>query len=254
MTNSDDAQTASLDSEVNSRQTLSFFEVIDELRKTAAQNNRYVIAVAGPPGAGKSKFSEDLRQQLEPEGAVVVPMDGFHYDNSVLDQRGLRARKGAPETFDYRGFELLLRRIREGETDIAYPVFDREADLARAGAAIVDRKMKFVIVEGNYLLLDEEPWSRLTAYFDFTIFIDVSKAELNKRLLERWRTHGFSQEVAETRVATNDMPNVDRVLSAQNSPDLFFVHSTEGEQHFRACGRGSRINRKVEKSGHCSLL
>jgi pantothenate kinase len=227
-----DAHIAPLDSEANGRGTLSFFEVIDELRKRAAQSNRYVIAVAGPPGAGKSKFSEDLRQQLEPEGAVVVPMDGFHYDNSVLDQRGLRARKGAPETFDYRGFELLLRRIRERETDIAFPVFDREADLARAGAALVDRKTKVVIVEGNYLLLDEEPWSRLAAYFDFTIFIDVSKSELHERLLERWRTHGYSQEGAETRVATNDRPNVDRVLSAQKSPDLFLIHSTGGEQYF----------------------
>lgn len=209
-------------------------KTIDELREKAIHKSRYLIAVAGPPGAGKSTFADELRLQLKPDNAAVVPMDGFHYDNVILKQRGLLARKGAPETFDYRGFEILLRRIRDFEPGIAYPVFDREADLARAGAGIVDQAVKFIIVEGNYLLLDESPWSRLADYFDFSIFIDVPKAELKQRLEERWRTHGFSQQYAEARVATNDMPNVDRVLSARKPPDLFLSCSTSGERGLRA--------------------
>jgi pantothenate kinase len=79
----------------------------------------------------------------------------------ILNRRGLRARKGAPDSFDFAGFETLLKRIRSGEPDIAIPVFDRSIELSRAAAEIVGANTRFILVEGNYLLLDEEPWSRL---------------------------------------------------------------------------------------------
>ncbi|RUV31384.1 nucleoside triphosphate hydrolase [Mesorhizobium sp. M5C.F.Ca.IN.020.32.2.1] len=188
--------------------------------KRAGKARRFVVAIAGPPGAGKSTISARLHELL-PEGtAEIVPMDGFHYDNIVLEQRGLRARKGAPETFDFAGFETLLKRIRAAEPDIAIPVFDRSMELSRAGASIIAADTKFILVEGNYLLLDEEPWSRLAPLFDFSIFVDVSRAELERRLLERWHDHGRSDEDARAWIASNDMPNIDRVLAPRRPADL----------------------------------
>ncbi|MGX9117220.1 nucleoside triphosphate hydrolase [Mesorhizobium sp. BHbsci] len=188
--------------------------------KRAGKAQRFVVAIAGPPGAGKSTISARLHELL-PEGtAEIVPMDGFHYDDIVLEQRGLRARKGAPETFDFAGFETLLKRIRAAEPDIAIPVFDRSMELSRAAASIIAADTKFILVEGNYLLLDEEPWSRLTPLFDFSIFVDVSRAELERRLLERWHEHGRSDEDARAWIASNDMPNIDRVLARRRAADL----------------------------------
>lgn len=158
---------------------------------------------------------------LLPEGAVeVVPMDGFHYDDIVLNARGLRARKGAPETFDFAGFETLMKRIRAGEPDIAIPVFDRSMELSRAAAAIIGTETKFILVEGNYLLLDEEPWSRLAPLFDFSIFVDVPRNELERRLMERWHGHGRSDEDARAWIVSNDMPNIERVLARRRAADL----------------------------------
>jgi pantothenate kinase len=151
---------------------------------------------------------------------MVLEMDGFHYDNAVLNELGLRGRKGAPETFDFTGFAALLRRIRRMEPDIVIPVFDRAADLARAGAAIIGAETKFVIAEGNYLLLDEKPWKGLAEYFDLSIFIEVPRDELRRRLLQRWLDLGDPVEKAEHWVATNDMPNVDRVQARRRSADL----------------------------------
>jgi pantothenate kinase len=188
--------------------------------KRAGKAQRFVVAIAGPPGAGKSTLSTRLHELL-PEGAAeIVPMDGFHYDDVVLERRGLSARKGAPETFDFAGFETLLKRIRAAEPDIAIPVFDRSMELSRAAASIIAADTKFILVEGNYLLLDEEPWSRLAPLFDFSIFVDVPRAELERRLLERWHEHGRSDEDARAWIASNDMPNIDRVLARRRPADL----------------------------------
>jgi pantothenate kinase len=188
--------------------------------KRAGKARRLVVAIAGPPGAGKSTLSAALRDLLPAGSAEVVPMDGFHFDDIILDRRGLRARKGAPETFDFAGFETLLQRIRAGEPYIAIPVFDRSEELSRAAAAIVAADTRFILVEGNYLLLDEQPWARLAPLFDFSIFIDVPRNELERRLRQRWHEHGRSEADAIAWIAANDMPNIERVLGRRRGADL----------------------------------
>jgi pantothenate kinase len=193
--------------------------------KRAAGTQRFIVAIAGPPGSGKSTLAERLHEVLPQEKSVVVPMDGFHFDDAVLNDRGLRPRKGAPETFDYAGFAALLKRIRAAEPEIAIPVFDRSMELSRAGAAIVGSDVKFVLVEGNYLLLDEEPWSALAGLFDFSIFVDVQRPELERRLMERWRGHGKSDDDARAWIASNDLPNIERVLARRRNADLVVSYS-----------------------------
>lgn len=182
--------------------------------------DRVIIAIAGPPAAGKSTIAEQLAALL-PEGtAAVVPMDGFHYDDRVLDQIGWRQRKGAPETFDFGGYEHLLKRLRPADEDIAVPIFDRSIELSRAAAAIVSRTTKFILTEGNYLLLDETPWTRLAPLFDMTIYLDVPRDELRRRLVQRWLDHGRTAEAGQAWIDSNDMPNIDRVLTRRRAADL----------------------------------
>jgi pantothenate kinase len=195
-------------------------------RKRSGQK-RLMVAIAGPPGAGKSSFSETLLPLL-PEGtAAIVQMDGFHYDNAILETRGLLPRKGAPETFDFSGFRHLLERLRAADDEVTVPVFDRAADLARANASIVTPEIKFVLVEGNYLLLEEGPWYGLAPLFDFSIFIDVPRAELARRLVQRWVEHGLSPEAARERAFSNDMANAERILTARREADVVFKPETE---------------------------
>ena len=188
--------------------------------KRAGKAQRFIVAIAGPPGAGKSTLSAALHDVLPAGTAEVVPMDGFHFDDSVLEKRGLRPRKGAPETFDFAGFEVLLKRIRAGEPDIAIPVFDRSIELSRAAASIIATDTRFILAEGNYLLLDEEPWNRLAPLFDLTIFVDVTSGELEKRLRQLSHEHGRSDEDAIAWITSNDMPNIERVLARRRPADL----------------------------------
>jgi len=193
-------------------------ELARTIRAKATGPGRFITALAGPPGAGKSTLAAALVAALG-TGARAVPMDGFHYDDAVLDARGLRSRKGAPETFDAAGFVHLMRRLRAGE-EVAIPIFDRSTELSRAGADVVTTDDRLLVVEGNYLLLDEPPWSDLAPLFDLTVWIDVPEAELDRRLVARW-AH-YRRDPAETRawIDSNDMPNIRRVMRGSYRADV----------------------------------
>jgi pantothenate kinase len=193
-----------------------------DIRARAATAKRYIIGIAGPPGAGKSTVSAQLHAALKALGetSVVVPMDGYHFDDIVLNARGHRARKGAPHTFDARGFAVLLKRIKACEPDIAIPVFDRTMELSRAAADIVDATTRFILVEGNYLLLKLSPWDQLKPLFDLSIFIDVPKQELEHRLTGRILAHGHDVAYAKHWIASNDMLNVDTVIENSAAADI----------------------------------
>ncbi len=193
-------------------------DLAQEITTRGALADRFIVAVVGPPGAGKSTLAAEVASAIG-KGARVVPMDGFHYDNAVLDKLGLRARKGAPESFDALGFVHLVQRLRQGG-DAAIPVFDRDADLARAGADLVTGADKYLIVEGNYLLLTDAPWCDLAPLFDFTIYLDVPVAELDRRLVERWHHHGKTSAEARHWIDSNDMPNIRRVIESSRQADI----------------------------------
>ncbi|QQA41876.1 nucleoside/nucleotide kinase family protein [Pelagovum pacificum] len=182
---------------------------------------RVLVAIAGAPASGKSTLAAELLRRMRNQKvrAEVVPMDGFHLDNAVLEARGLKLRKGAPETFDSLGFLNAVRRLKEGE-EVVLPLFDRPRDLAIAGAVVVEPDCQVVIVEGNYLLFDERPWLNLAGLWDISARIDVPTADLRSRLIQRWLSHGFSRTAATQRAERNDMPNALRVIEKSLPADF----------------------------------
>lgn len=204
----------------NERSANQIAALAETVRTEAGTAARFMIALAGPPASGKSTLAEALAGRFPQGIAAVVPMDGFHYDDAVLDRIGLRHRKGAPETFDFGGLFSLLQRLRAGESNVAIPVFDRNMELSRNAGAIIDSSARYIFVEGNYLLLDEEPWRKLEPLFDLTIFVDVEMAELDRRLVARWRAHGRDDTAARLWIDSNDRPNIERVQRSRRKADL----------------------------------
>ncbi|AOK56939.1 nucleoside/nucleotide kinase family protein [Burkholderia stagnalis] len=185
---------------------------------------RRIVAIAGPPGAGKSTFARRLCDELnrgEPETAAVLGMDGFHYDDRVLGARGHRARKGAPHTFDVDGLAAMLDRLRADDgKPVAVPVFDRSLEIARAGAEIIAASVRLVLVEGNYLLFDDPAWAAPRRCFDVTVMLDVPRPVLAARLAARWRELGMDEAGVRAKLDGNDLVNVDLVLSRRAPADF----------------------------------
>ena len=176
---------------------------------------RNLIAIAGAPGAGKSRLAAEIAAELNartPGSAAVVAMDGFHLPNEVLAARGLLPRKGAPETFDVAALAASLAALKTGDA-VAMPEFDRAADAVVPAAGTVPASVRFVIVEGNYLLLTRPDWRALYPLFDLTIRLSVPEAELRRRLLLRWQA--LPEAEARRRVEENDLPN-GRLLRQEN--------------------------------------
>ncbi len=185
----------------------------DAIRVAPRQSRRRLVALVGPPASGKSTLADRIAEELTASGCEthIVPMDGFHLDNRILDQRGLRARKGAPETFDSNGFLALVRRLAD-TPELYYPLFDRSRDISIAGAGYIPSSCDTVLVEGNYLLLDQPVWRELNEIWDFSLMLSPDPDTLRTRLIQRWIDHGLSREDAVARAETNDLPNAELVL------------------------------------------
>jgi pantothenate kinase len=187
------------------------------VRQLMDSGGRRLLGLVGPPGAGKSTLAQALHRAF-PGESQVVPMDGFHLANVELQRLGRAGRKGAPDTFDCAGYAELLRRLhRQRDDEIVYaPEFRREIEEPIAGAIAVLPNTRLVITEGNYLLLDEGPWSDVAALLDDTWYVGVDDKLRNDRLLRRHEQFGRSPQEARAWVAGTDEPNA-RLIAATRS-------------------------------------
>lgn len=200
--------------------------LVDTVRDLAGDGGRRVLlGVTGAPGAGKTTLVERLLSQLRsPSGSggrvAHVPMDGFHLADAALERRGLRGRKGAPETFDAHGYLAMLRRLRAdtGETVWA-PAFERDLEQPLAGAIEVPPSARLVLTEGNYLLLDDDPWPAVAAELDRVWFVDPPEELRLRRLVARHVAFGKSDDQARRWVQAVDEPNAARVRATRDRAD-----------------------------------
>jgi pantothenate kinase len=189
---------------------------------------RLMLGIAGAPGSGKSTLAERLVQRANaarPGVAALLPMDGYHYDDTLLETLGRKARKGAPDTFDVGGLHHMLERLRaRDEAEVAVPVFDRAIEIARAGARLIPQSVGVLVVEGNYLLLSSPPWAGLRRCFDLSVTIETPEATLRERLTRRWQQYNLSPAQIERKLELNDLPNGRRVVAESQTPDYRLVN------------------------------
>jgi pantothenate kinase len=175
-----------------------------------------LLGLCGAPGVGKSSVAAALAAR---DGAVVVPMDGFHLPQAELVRRGLRDRMGAPETFDAEGYAALLGLVRAREETVWAPGFDRVVEEPVPAQVEVPAAANLVVTEGNYLLLDEPRWLEVRAELDAVWHLVTDEALRLERLVARHVEFGKSPDEAAAWVARVDEPNARLVEAAAERAD-----------------------------------
>ena len=201
----------------------AFIAHVASLLGEIPQGSREVVAIAGAPASGKSTTAANLIEHLnevEPGSTALLPMDGYHFDDEMLVPRGWRPRKGAPHTFDVGGYASALRRIRANdEPFVAVPRFDRDLEIARAGAIIIEPTARLIVSEGNWLLLKDEPWPTLLPLFDHTALVTTEWETLEQRNRDRWVGYDYTEEMIREKLEGNDLPNARLVYDNSAEPD-----------------------------------
>ncbi len=197
--------------------------IVSWQQQAAIQQRRIIVFLAAPPGAGKSTlalFIESLCNDIQ-----ALSLDGFHYPQQYLkshslvihDEEVLMSKiKGSAETFDTHAFKKHLEQL--AGDDCWWPIYDRNLH------DVVDHQIHvtkpIVLIEGNWLLLNELPWNEMVKAADATMFIHAELKLLKERLIERKIRGGSSPEEALHFYETSDRINCERVMKHSLQADI----------------------------------
>ena len=195
------------------------------------KDRRILVMLAAPPGAGKStlvSFLESLAKELQmPYKFQAIGMDGFHRRQEYLlshtivvdgNEMKMVDVKGCPETFDLDKLKEQIQRVMSCKPHTTWPTYDRHLHNPVEDALSIDGDI--LLLEGNYLLLDEPGWDSLSGMADYTISIKADPDMLKERLVDRKEKSGNSRNKAEQFVEFSDMRNVRRCLKHTKPADL----------------------------------
>ncbi|HSE53990.1 MAG TPA: type I pantothenate kinase [Gemmatimonadales bacterium] len=165
------------------------------LGKTVAPNP-YILGVAGSVAVGKSTTARVLRALLArwPDHPRVdlVTTDGFLYPNRVLEERGLMARKGFPESYDRRRLVRFVADLKAGVAEVTAPVYSHLVYDILPGEMQVVRQPDILILEGLTVLDGSDVRSVddslfVSDHFDFSLYVDAPEDYIKEWFLQRFR-------------------------------------------------------------------
>jgi pantothenate kinase len=206
-------------------------DLLDRLADLVARvaPRRAVLGIAGPPGAGKTTLVTRLLAAATAydglSGRVAhVPMDGFHLTNAELERLGRRDRKGAPDTFDAQAYAGVLAAVRASpRVVVRAPSFDHVEGEPVPESLTVPAGAHLVVTEGNYLLLDEEPWTAVPPLLDEVWWCGLDADLRVHRLVDRHVGTGRAADDATNWVLRSDEANARRVEGGDERADVVLV-------------------------------
>jgi pantothenate kinase len=177
-----------------------------------------------------SKKDKDL------EEVQAIGIDGFHFPQAYLEKTTIpidgyevlmKEVKGSPETFDFNQLKKKIMALKEEQTEIKWPIYDRKKHDVIPEQISIEKNI--VVLEGNWLLLNEENWKDLSDYCDYSLFISAKEDLLRERLIERKMRGGLSEAEALNFYDRSDRKNIERVLNNKLEANLELEVSNNGK-------------------------
>lgn len=205
---------------------------------------RCAVALAAVPGAGKSVLANVLQAfscllKTFPQ-IQAISMDGWHYPNSYLrdhditDESGnrvkLATRKGGPQSFDVKALTSMIDRLVHQPDAMDIPIYDRTIHEPVPASCQVEAPI--VLIEGNYLLVEAEPWGQVGGLIDGGIWLDVPLELARRSISGRDKALGRSDEQAEAKWRGNDWPNSLAALAGRYNADTLVYTNDARQQQF----------------------
>ena len=154
------------------------------------------VGIDGVDAAGKTTLAQELEPLIQAHGRPVIraSVDGFHNPARIRYQRGSTSPEGYyRDSFNYQALvELLLIPLGPGGTLLYRSAFfDYRSDSEIAVALETAEVSAVLLFDGIFLMRPE-----LTAYWDFTVFVEAAFEVTVPRAIQRDRAlFGRSEEV-----------------------------------------------------------
>jgi type I pantothenate kinase len=165
-----------------------------------AQSVPFLIALGGSVAVGKSTAARlivRLLQSLRPDWRIVlVTTDGFLLPNAVLDERGILARKGFPESYDRRSLLRFVADLKSGVPELRAPLYSHlRYDVIEDEEQLV-RAPDVLVLEGVNVLQRGSGRVYVSDFVDFALYLDAEEDDVRRWYVERFlklRNGAFQQ-------------------------------------------------------------
>ena len=220
--------------------------------------HRIIIAIAGVPGSGKTtlagKVSNILNRGSSFPICQVLPMDGFHLTRAQLDQMSdpveAHERRGAPFTFDADGLVQLVQKLHNSTSEqnpqrtILAPSFDHKLKDPVYDDIAIQPHVRIILLEGLYLLLNDEPWNQIAPICDDRWYIEVDAEIARRRVARRHWESGITSNLEDglIRADGNDAINGRHIAANLSNPDVFI-------QSIEECESGLLVDKHIFVDG-----
>ena len=201
----------------------------DKIQAYMDKPGRTLIGLTGGPGSGKSTLADYLLDHFTKQQnsqVVCLSMDGFHLSKAQLqalpNSEEAFARRGAPWTFDSTSFVKRVKKIKQGyqQDDTLWPNFDHALGDPIEDDLSIKKETRVILVEGLYLLHQQDGWQESKDLFDEHWFLDIPVEIAIERLAKRhMKAWGFSHEQAMDRINQSDGLNAELVATYKNQAD-----------------------------------
>jgi uridine kinase len=178
----------------------------------ASAGVRAIVTVDGIDGSGKSMFARRLVEALGSRG-ILFAVDDFR---RPVDWAA--AGKSELELYYHRRYDLdaldtCLRAFRDGRPGCRYRMFDGAREALGEEREVAFGAATVAVVEGVFV-------ARLRTSVDvLSIYVDIPRAEAERRVQARDRAKGRTAEEVQRRIEQRYFPAHDRYVMEQQPRD-----------------------------------